>query len=143
MDDLLTITIAVLPLLAREEPIPQHTSILTGNKYYWELTEHPNPHQSLDVSRFKSRDSFIEFLDILKRKRWSEGRKVPAGQKLLMFISALRENTFRVISDRWQVSTATVHSAVLEMSLAILSVFSVLSICPIRYCRIQSSTLTF
>jgi hypothetical protein len=58
--------------------------------------EHPNPHQFLDVSRFKSRDSFIEFLDIPKRNGLSEGRKVPAGQKLLMFISALKGNTFRV-----------------------------------------------
>ena len=42
----LRITVALLPIILGEDdpPVPQHTSILSGNLYYQETMQNPNVH---------------------------------------------------------------------------------------------------
>ena len=68
-DDVLAVVALMLPSLLgkRKDPVPQHTSVLTGKLYYEELMNTENEHRFRDVARMNN-PTFKKFLHCSKTK---------------------------------------------------------------------------
>ena len=76
----------LIEFLHEQDPIPCRTSILTGAMYYLELLESRSEVRFAQVARMP-RDTFLELLVcVTERGSLSSGRKVCAGEKLLIFL---------------------------------------------------------
>jgi len=121
LDILLTVAV-VIPLLLLPDPIPETTSILTGDLYFQEIYNHENPVRFLDVTRFSSREDFDECVTLLRRGGLDDGLFICAGQKLMIFTHALKGASFREMKDRWQHSMATIHDVIIQVATCMIAV---------------------
>ena len=100
-DDIIAAVVAILPLLLRKlpEPTPQHTSVLTGRKNYYELIE-GNENTFQDTVRM-NKQTFHKLLEILvtegNLKDTIKSNRVflSVGEKLMIFMHILAEHTNR------------------------------------------------
>ena len=80
---------AVWVIVVRQERVPQHTSILTGQLYYNEIIEHNNVAYFRTIARME-KESFLLLLDLLEREGGlKRSFKICGGQKLMIFIHML------------------------------------------------------
>ena len=97
-DDLLIVIVVIVATFfsLQKEIIRQHNSILTGNLRYWEVVSHENPQYFFNQCGM-TKPVFL----LLLRKLTSEmgqlcdGTKIGAGQKIMIFLSIIRGNTYR------------------------------------------------
>jgi hypothetical protein len=111
------VTTVLLPLLVhdREEPIPEHTSILTGHMYYRETMENPNPNVFWGITRMK-KETFVQLLQMLIEKgKLVDGRMVTAGEKIFILIHVLIGHSLFQTASRFQHSKETIHKIVYEV----------------------------
>ena len=54
----------VLPFVLKEDPIPQHTSVLTGSLYYSELMDTPSVNRFQQVARM-DKETFLSLIAFL------------------------------------------------------------------------------
>jgi hypothetical protein len=117
---MITIVIAVLPLLLEDDPIPQHTSILTGRAYYDELMDSQSEPLFRTACRM-DRGTFVKFVQMLQEHgNLQSGRSVNAGQKLMIFIYVCSGFSNRQAASRFQHSGDTIHHCVYDVSKAML-----------------------
>lgn len=107
----------------------QHDSILTGEKYYEELLRTPNENRFLHAARM-SKECFLQLLKLLNEKGLKSSRILLDGEKLLIFIGALKGYSVRTLAERWQHSTATISDAIHCLMDALMRCESFLFIAP-------------
>jgi hypothetical protein len=122
--DLPVLAAILLPfLLNKEEPVPQHDSILTGHLYYEELMRTRN------VNRFRNcvrmdKETFLQLLQMLVEHgglvESNRTKKITVGEKVMTFIHVLTGHSTRATNERWQHSNDTIHSVIGEVVNAIL-----------------------
>jgi hypothetical protein len=117
-EELLVVTAIMLATLTAEEradPIPKHTSILTGNLYFEELLQSENEKTFHESARM-DKHTFNGLLNLLKTVgALKNGRKICAGEKLMMFIQVLKGLTIREIGNRFQHSESTISEVISEV----------------------------
>lgn len=123
--ELIKITLAALPFILeaeRDPPIPQHTSRRTGALYYEELMQTPNENRFRNVARM-DKATFMKLLHVLvTNTHLQDGRKLLAGEKLMVFIHALVGYTNRHIAEIWQHSGSTISETIHEVAHNFLSI---------------------
>ena len=83
---LILIIIAIAELLIRDEPVTQHNSILTGQRFYDELIDTNNENRFRNSCRM-DKETFLKLLMLLTRHGGlHDGHKVGAGEKLMIFL---------------------------------------------------------
>lgn len=88
--DVLTIVASVLPLILVEEPIPQHDSLLTGQRYYKEVMKSPSFNRFMNVARME-KETFVKLKRMLKvNGNLRKSMSINVGQKVMMFIHVAR-----------------------------------------------------
>ena len=110
--DVVTVVAVVLMIgvlgRRRRAPIPQHVSILTGQLYYTEVMESPNRNKFRVVARM-DKATLTSLLDLLMVDgALQASQMICAGQKLMIFISALTGLSNRLVAERWQHSGSTI-----------------------------------
>jgi hypothetical protein len=130
---LVGLLVAILQILIeneREEPIPYHDSILTGQMRYDELMNSNNPHRFLDECRM-SKYVFILFVEFMKDKgNLTDSKHICAGQKLMIYLTLLKGFSNREIHIMWQHSGSTISAILSEVMLCFESVKSFIFIPP-------------
>ena len=112
---------AVWVIVVRQERVPQHTSILTGQLYYNEIIEHNNVAYFRTIARME-KESFLLLLNLLEREGGSKRSfKICGGQKLMIFIHVLVGHYNRQTAGRWQHSGRTISIVVHEVAAAFMS----------------------
>lgn len=97
-----------------EDPVPEHTSVLTGDLYYHEVMDNPNVHNFRHVTRM-DKTTFLRLLHILKTEgNLSEGRIISAGEKIFILTRVLTAQTTKEVAERFQHSKSTIHDCVYE-----------------------------
>ena len=106
----------VLPFVLKEDPIPQHTSVLTGSLYYSELMDTPSVNRFQQVARMDKETflSLIAFLADFGRLQSSD--MISVGEKVMIFIHVLLGFTNRQTAERWQHSGSTISIIIHEVS---------------------------
>jgi DDE superfamily endonuclease len=114
--DTLTIVALVLPLVLRNDPIPQHDSILTGQLYYREVMKSPSSNRFSNVARM-DKETFILLKNFLyQHGRLRRSKTINIGQKIMIFIHVLIGHTNRQTAERWQHSGSTISLIIHEVS---------------------------
>ena len=95
----------------KNEPVPYHTSILTGEAHYKEIMESENENLFRDVTRM-TKSCFEKLVDLLTTRgglkdSTKQGKTTVAGQKIMMLIDVVVGKTNRQIHGRWQLSGST------------------------------------
>lgn len=108
-------------LFIKDDPIPEHTSILTGNLYYQETMENPNENNFRNCCRM-SKHVFNLLLDLLQVNGKLVGsRLLSAGEKLMVFIHIIVGHSMRQTAHRFQHSTSTINAVLVQVKFAILN----------------------
>lgn len=122
MSDDSTLDVAVLLLLVfalDEEPVPYHDSIRTGEIYCEELMNTRNEKRFMDVLRMK-KPTFIKLVEFLSNQpmpyQLISSVNISAGQKLMIYITALKGFTNREIAEAWQHSGDTISKVINEVA---------------------------
>lgn len=98
----------------RDDPVPQHTSILSGSLYYQETMDNPNVHNFRHITRM-DKETFLRLLQLLQTQGLlKDSRKVSAGEKVFITIYIFTGQSFRAAADRFQHSTSTIHEVIYE-----------------------------
>jgi hypothetical protein len=113
----------------RLNPIPMHTSILTGKIYYNELlVSHP------DVFRTVARmdhETFFRLNNFLKLNgELNDSKLICSGEKILILIHVLAGHSIRQTAHRWQHSLSTISVTVHEVANCFMKLKNVLFIAP-------------
>ena len=120
-DDVLGIIIACAPLFLKQEPVPQHTSILTGSLYYKELMATNSVARFRTVARM-DKETFIRLLLLLRNEGGLQSsKKMEAGEKVMMFIHSIVGFSVRQIAERWQHSSSTISTVIHEVAQCFMS----------------------
>ena len=107
---LILIIIAIAELLMRDEPVTQHNSILTGQRFYDELIDTNNENRFRNSCRM-DKETFLKLLMLLTRHGGlHDGHKVGAGEKLMIFLHLLTGFSNRQTAERWQHSGSTINA---------------------------------
>ena len=110
----------VLHVICVRERIPQHDSILTGERYYQELMNTSSLNRFTDQMRMP-REYFIELLQILQAHgSLKDSPRIKSGEKLMIFMHLLQGHSNRQLNERWQHSGDTISKIVHEVCRAIL-----------------------
>lgn len=108
------------------EPIPQHDSAMTGKLYYKELMETRNKNRFLNCVRM-NRETFLILLNMLQKEGGLiDGRKICAGEIVMILIHVCVGHSIRQTSERWQHSTATIHDVLYKAITAMLNCRTIL-----------------
>jgi len=110
----------LLPILVelvgemRPEPIPQHTSILTGKKFTEEMLETESAAGFHENARM-TKDQFVKLIAFLKtNSAFTDSRWISAEEKMLILIRVLKANTLRDVCSKFQHSLDSISRVVHE-----------------------------
>ena len=113
----------LLPFLCLSDPVPQHTSILTGEMRFEEYMTTENEHDFFDNVKMDRENSFLPLVELLTTHgRLTDGSEISAGQKIMIFIDILAGLRNRKIKKCWQHSGSTISLAFHEVKTSLLSV---------------------
>lgn len=130
--DVLTIVASVLSLILVKEPIPQHDSLLTGQRYYKEVMKSPSFNRFMNVARME-KETFVKLKRMLKvTGNLRKSLSINVGQKVMMFIYVLIGHTNRQTAERWQHSGSTVSIIIHEVSEAFKMCSSLILVRPMK-----------
>ena len=124
MDSELLVVIAVVIaayISLENEKIKQHDSILTGYLRYREVITHGNKSLFFNHCGMKK-----HVFQLLLRKLTSpmggltDGTKIGSGEKIMIFLSIMRGNTYRDTSTMWQHGYRQISKSVHEVLKSIL-----------------------
>ena len=112
------------------EPVPYHTSSLSGEGWYKELMESDNENFFHDATRMK-KDCFEKLIELLTTKgglkdSTKQGKNTVAGQKIVMLIDVVVGKSNRQIHQRWQLSASTTSIYIHHASRAMMKCQDVL-----------------
>lgn len=131
-EELVAVILVMQSILGKRkiEPVPYHTSILTGEAHYNEIMESENENLFRDVTRMSKR-CFEKLVDLLTTKgglkdSTKQGKKTVAGQKIMMLIDVVVGKTNRQIHGRWQLSGSTTSHYIHHASRAMMKCQDVL-----------------
>jgi hypothetical protein len=113
--NVLVIVAAVLGVVVnlRDDPVPQHTSALTGQLYFNEVMETFNVHRFHQVVKLRSL--------LIETGGLKNSLYICAGQKIMILLHVIRGYTIRETIERWQHSRSTISNVVHEASEALLN----------------------
>ena len=121
--NILVIVAAVLGVVVnlRDDPVPQHTSVLTGQLYFNEVMETFNVHRFHQVARM-DRETFVKLRSLLvETGGLKNSLYICVGQKIMILLHVIRGYTIRETMERWQHSGSTISKVVHEASEALLN----------------------
>jgi hypothetical protein len=119
-DKVIAAVVTVIPLIVdnlKVLPIPLRDG-LPGKIYYNDLIDCNNEVRFAQVARMR-KATFFMLLNKLKEVGLKDGRKVCAGEKLLIFIFTICSNTSRMTQERFQHSGDTITKVIREILKAI------------------------
>ena len=105
---------------AVRNPVPQHTSVLTGQLYFAEVMETYNVHRFHEVARM-DHATFVKLREMMMDTGGLvDSLYICAGQKIMVLVQVLRGYTNRQIKERWQHSGSTISKIIYEASDALI-----------------------
>ena len=123
-EELIVIFAALAAALVKDDPIPQHTSMLTGAMKYAELLANPNE-KEFHVATHMPRHIFLSFLQRLTNDGGlKNGRLLCAGEKLVIFLQVVINYSNREAASNFQHSGSTVSKVFKQVKTAILNIGS-------------------
>lgn len=122
-EDMLAAMGILLPFLCLPDPVPQLTSILTGDMRFEEYMTTENENDFFDNVKIDRDNSFLPLVELLTMHGGlTDGVQVSAGQKIMIFIDILTGLRNRKIKKCWQHSGLTVSLVFHEVKRSLLSV---------------------
>ena len=117
--------LALVPFLleTRNDPQPQHTSILTGAIRLNELMD-PNINENTFLEEARMTPEMFDMLILTLKNRGglTDGPMISAGEKYLILTRVLRGYTNRECKLHWQHSGATIHACIYEAISSIINI---------------------
>jgi hypothetical protein len=117
---------ACIPSILPINPVPEHTSVLTGAMYYRELMDSDSGPRFLNACRMY-KPTFIRLLHLLKEEGGLQSSKrMVAGEKIMIFIHTLVGFSLHQTGERWQHSMETISRVVHDVKNCLMRLKTVL-----------------
>jgi hypothetical protein len=107
--------VLIILALRKNDPVPHHNSALTGNMYYEETMNTDSVPYFLEVTRM-DKETFLKFENLLRRGGLTNSITFCTGEKIMIYLQALKGLPLREIAQKFQHSISTISCIIHEVS---------------------------